>query len=120
VRLLRLIAPVVVCLALAACESQPVDRTLGARCAAVADCDVTCLGPSTAYPGGMCTTGCSTDDDCPAGARCAAEAGGVCLFACRDDSDCEFLDDGAGAWQCHPRDAITAGQQIDVCRGGDE
>lgn len=74
---------------------------LGARCQAPNDCASRCLATSEAYPGGMCTLGCTADADCPRGSACSGLDDGVCLFVCRDDSDCKFLGvDEERPWLC--------------------
>ena len=101
--------------ALAACQSSDVSRDLGARCMTHSDCAQQCLGPSTNWPGGFCTTACTTDSDCGGSARCIAEDNGVCAFSCGSDADCAFLD---GGYVCVPLDPQTGGLKVMVCVGG--
>src|SRR5437868_1346110 len=101
--------------ALAACQSSPVSRSLGARCDLNSDCDQTCLGPSPDWPGGFCTTSCDSDHDCGEDARCVDEGNSaVCAFACNSDADCGFL----GQYGCQGRDLHNGGIKVMVCRGG--
>jgi hypothetical protein len=102
-------------LALAACQSSDVSRSLGARCDVNADCAQTCLGPSGDWPGGFCTIVCDQDSTCEAGARCISEDNGVCAFECVQDPDCKFLGDG---YTCKQVDDRQAGAKVMVCRGG--
>src|SRR2546423_8375581 len=103
-------------IALAACESSDVSRTLGARCDLNADCTQTCLGPDMNWPGGFCTTSCDSDASCPSGAHCVDEGGtnGICAFPCGVDADCAFL----GQYTCQGRDRHNGGNKVMVCRGG--
>jgi hypothetical protein len=109
-----IVSALILGLALVACQSSDVSRSVGARCATNAECDVKCLagGP---WPGGFCTVLCDTDANCPENARCVDEDGGVCAFSCTADPDCSFL--GAG-YTCQDRDSHTGGAQVKVCRGG--
>jgi hypothetical protein len=103
-------------LAVAACQSSDVSRSLGARCDLNADCDETCLGPTGDWPGGFCTTSCDTNADCGEAARCIDEMGrGACAFSCLVDVDCAFLGTGYG---CKDIDGHTGGIKVKVCRGG--
>ena len=102
-------------LAVAACQSSDVSRTLGARCDLSAECDQKCLAPGTDWPGGFCTTICDDDMGCPTGANCIEEEGGVCAFSCATDPDCAFL--GAG-YTCQAFDRHGGGNKVMVCRGG--
>ena len=87
--------------ALAACEAEKVDATMGARCVERSDCADRCLAPSAVYPGGMCTLSCASDDECPSDAACLVPMGGICLYTCRDDGDCSFLGSVGGVtWTC--------------------
>ena len=102
-------------LALAACQSSDVSRELGARCDKAADCDERCLGPSTDWPDGFCSTSCDSDSDCAFDAACIEESGGgVCAFTCVTDPGCVFL--GAG-YECHERDVHGLPAKVMVCRG---
>jgi hypothetical protein len=92
------------------CVSSDVSRTMGARCDSDRECDDRCLSGDD-FPGGFCSTGCRSDDDCPANARCASGEGSVCLIACSKDSECEFL---GSNWRC--RSAGSSSGR--VCRGG--
>lgn len=98
-----------------ACQSSDVSRELGARCDHASECDERCLGPSTEFPGGFCTTSCDTDADCSVDAACVDEDGGaVCEFTCLTDSHCSFL--GAG-YTCMERDHHGLTDKANVCRG---
>jgi hypothetical protein len=99
---------------LAACQNSDVSREVGARCDRASECDDQCLGPDTAYPGGFCTIGCDTHDDCPGATTCADLEGGVCLYTCADDAGCDFLGDG---WHCTAADLHGGGIKVMVCRG---
>jgi hypothetical protein len=104
----------VVLLALAACQSSDVSRSIGARCDLNSECDEKCLGPAGDWPGGFCTISCDSDDDCGDGAACLAEQGGVCAFRCGSDPDCTFL----GAYTCKDVDAIAgSGAKVKACHG---
>src|SRR5689334_1384993 len=102
-------------LALAACQSPDVSRSLGARCDVTSDCAQKCLGPGAAWPGGFCTTACTTDADCGDDAACIDEDGGVCAFKCDNTAQCQFL---GSAYSCQDRDAHGAMMKVMVCRGG--
>jgi hypothetical protein len=102
-------------LALAACQSSDVSRSIGARCDLSAECDQKCLGPDGNWPGGFCTLICDTNEVCGGGAVCIQEqGGGVCAFSCAGDSDCAFL----GAYACKAIDGHTGGLKVMACRGG--
>src|ERR1041385_8096105 len=105
----------VLLLALVACQSSDVSRSLGARCDSNADCDEKCLPPTGDWPGGFCTTVCMTDSECGPDGVCIGEDGGVCVFACAGDANCAFL--GAG-YQCKEVDDRGTGAKVMVCRGG--
>ncbi len=95
--------------ALAACQSSDVSRSLGAECTTSKDCDSECV-TGTDWPDGMCTSPCMTDKDCTDGSVCAPDLGSVCAFICTIDADCEFM--GAG-WGC--RTLAPSGEL--VCAG---
>jgi hypothetical protein len=101
-------------IALAACQSSDVSRALGARCDLSSECDQECLAPSTAWPGGFCTTICDTDRDCPSDALCIEEHGGVCAFSCTADASCDFL---VQSYTCQAIDRHGGGNKVMVCRG---
>jgi hypothetical protein len=102
-------------LAALACGDSKDDRVLGASCTQQGDCRFTCAGPSSDFPGGLCTVSCTRDDQCPrGGALCIDKGGGVCLFTCASDADCAFL---GPAWGCKTKDRI-AGGRANVCIGG--
>jgi hypothetical protein len=101
---------------LAGCQSSDVSRDLGARCDRSSECDGTCLGPSTEWPGGFCTTSCDTDADCSLEAACVDEGGvAVCAFTCATDPGCSFLGPG---YVCKERDHHGVGGKANICRGG--
>jgi hypothetical protein len=103
--------------AFAACSSDPVDATLGARCTGAADCTDRCLPAGADFPGGMCSRDCATDSECPSESVCVSTATGVCLYSCRDDGDCTFLGSVNGQkWTCQ---TVSAGQGPgkNVCLG---
>lgn len=97
----------------AACTSEPVSRTVGARCDLDTECDQRCLTGGE-YPGGFCSVACDNTSACPLDTACVMDQGGVCLFTCTGDRDCDFL--GAG-WTCKARDGKPTGTVM-VCRGG--
>jgi hypothetical protein len=99
---------------LGACQDSSVSREVGARCDRSAECDDRCLMPGADYPGGFCTTVCTSRAECPDHTTCADREGGVCLFECATDVDCGFL--GAG-WTCHEADLRGGGIKVMVCRG---
>jgi hypothetical protein len=101
-------------LALTACQSFDVSRTLGARCDLSSECAQKCLGPDTDWPGGFCTIACDSSAGCPEKSACVEEAGGICAFTCRDDTSCAFL----GAYTCMMLDSHGGGAKVMVCRGG--
>ena len=107
---------IVLILALAACQSSDVSRTLGARCDLNSDCAQICLMPSTDWPGGFCTTTCDSDASCDGNAHCVDDTltTGMCAFACTTDADCAFL----GQYTCQARDRHNGGNKVMVCRGG--
>jgi len=106
---------VIACFAfVAACQSEDVSRRLGARCDTTSDCDQKCLSPGGDWPGGFCTTACTSDSDCGDGNHCISEDGGVCTFACVRDPDCAFLGSG---YACAEVDAVDM-SKVTVCRGG--
>lgn len=80
-----------------ACADSEVDRTLGARCDAVSDCEQRCLMPSRNTPGGMCSLSCTKNSDCPGDSVCADRDGGICLYPCKTETQCQFLGTG---WYC--------------------
>lgn len=102
-------------LALAACQSSDVSRSLGARCDVTSDCDQKCLAPSGDWPGGFCTTACMTDEECGDRATCIAEDGGMCAFSCSGDPDCAFLGEG---YTCKLVVRQEDRSMVGVCRGG--
>lgn len=87
----------VLVLALAACKGSPPDRCrfephncpgdYGALCGTDEDCDggLLCCVEDANCGGGMCTTGCAEDRDCPGDMRCEHQ---VCFYACSSDEDC--------------------------------
>ena len=98
----------------AACgSSEPVSRTVGARCDLSSECDERCLTGAD-FPGGFCSITCDSSLACPDGTACASDQGGVCLFTCATDANCTFL--GAG-WTCKSLGGQPSGQVM-VCRGG--
>lgn len=102
-------------LLVAACQSSPVSRTIGARCEHSANCDDRCLPDAAGYPGGFCTVVCNESSECPSDSACVDDEGGACLFECLDDDSCAFLGTG---WTCRERD--VRGQpdhKVTVCRG---
>jgi hypothetical protein len=100
---------------LAACQSSDVSREVGARCTEADECDERCLTSSTDYPGGFCTIGCTSRDECPDGTTCADREGGVCLFQCSGNVGCGFLGTG---WRCTEADLRGgSGTKVMVCRG---
>jgi hypothetical protein len=104
-------------LAAAACSSDSVDASMGARCTAAADCTDRCLPAGAQFPGGMCSRDCASDAECPSDAVCASVATGVCLYSCRDDGDCTFLGSVNGqAWTCQV-DSSGQGAGKKVCLG---
>ena len=82
-------------------------RELGAECTTNKDCDAVCA-TGAAWPDGMCTASCMTDDDCPTDAACIDDLGGICAFRCTADENCVFLGTGYG---CKTMDMVS------VCRG---
>lgn len=99
---------------LAACghDADDIDSLVGSRCESDRDCDEQCLLDSGDFPGGFCTVGCDTDNDCPAGTLCMSTNGGVCLYAC-PDFDCDRLGPG---WGCRARSRESGGD-ANVCHG---
>ena len=101
-------------LALAACQSSDVSRSIGARCDLSAECDDRCLVDATAWPGGFCSLTCDTNEQCDHGVCIQEQGGGVCAFTCGSDPDCAFLGAGYG---CKARDGHTGGLKVMACRG---
>ncbi|MEO6776502.1 MAG: hypothetical protein ABI467_26390 [Kofleriaceae bacterium] len=99
----------------AACQSSDVSRQVGARCDTNADCDVKCLAPDGAWPGGFCTVLCDSDANCPADTRCIEDQGGICAFTCAGDPGCTFLGDG---YTCQQVDSHGGGVKVSACHGG--
>jgi hypothetical protein len=99
-------------LALTACSSEPVSRSIGARCDVSSECDERCLTGGD-FPGGFCSISCDNNTGCPNGTVCMNDQGGACMFTCAADPDCAFL--GAG-WTCKEVDAKPTGKVM-VCRG---
>ncbi len=114
VQRLFLFIALVALLFIAACSVSPVDRRLGAECAANDDCDERCLMPSVIAPDGFCTVMCDGASACPGASECIAGQGGVCLFSCIDAVDCAFLGPG---WQCREVAGRPDGR-VAVCVGG--
>jgi len=92
---MRATAPALFVLSLLACFAScgditvgPNSTTVGAACAADTQCAQQCLVNDRHFPGGMCTTPCAGDADCPRGGACIDEEGGVCVATCRSDADC--------------------------------
>ena len=102
------------CFVLAACghDQGTIDREIGAACTSNADCDHTCFLDNKDFPGGFCSLGCASDNDCPLDAYCADVAGGVCLFSC-SKIDCGRL---GATWGCHTVDHVGGGRS-QVCIG---
>lgn len=66
-------------------------------------------------PGGLCTSDCETQDDCPEGTLCTdTEATqGVCLIECSATSECtEHIGSG---YVCDEETNFTTGEDIRVC-----
>ena len=100
-------------LVFAGCQSSDVSRSLGARCATSSECTDRCLAETVGYPGGFCTTNCTTSVECAETANCADREGGVCLLICNFDEDCLFLGTG---WTCKDTDTRDA-TKVKLCRG---
>ena len=98
----------------AACQQSDVSRSVGARCSTGDDCDQRCLGPSSTYPGGFCTTACESRNECPDRTICVTREGGVCLFTCMTDPDCLLLGEG---WRCLSLALQGGGILVNVCAG---
>jgi hypothetical protein len=101
-------------LAVVACSSSNVSRSVGARCVTTHDCAERCLTPGPDFPDGFCTLSCTTNGDCPSDADCIDGEGGICLFHCLENRDCAFL--GAG-WTCQDTRLLEGGNTR-VCLGG--
>ena len=86
---------------LAACSSDRVDATLGARCTGAADCTDRCLPAGADFPGGMCSRG-----DCA-----SAGAGETCgaIAVLQGFNDC--LAQGRPFAQCLEQNVRPAVQQ---------
>lgn len=104
--------------ALAACSADdvgPKSRMVGGRCTSDGDCVQRCLTDGTAFPGGYCTVPCTSSDDCPGGATCAAMQGGVCLATCRDSEVCA---DYGPDYQCTAVTGQSVATTARACIGG--
>ena len=66
-------------------------------------------------PGGLCTTECTTQEECPDGTVCTdTEAtNGICLFSCSNGQECRDLL-GQG-YTCDEESNLTTGADIRVC-----
>ena len=104
---------------LAACgggSTPPTDAEdiIHTGCTANSDCEGgRCV---TGFPsGGMCTSNCGDEGDCPNGTLCAdTEAhGGICLFPCTSSAECQELV-GQG-YVCDTESDLTTGEDIRVC-----
>ncbi|TVQ98982.1 MAG: hypothetical protein EA398_12760 [Deltaproteobacteria bacterium] len=99
-----------------AAERAPAEPNIGAPCRADVECmapeglDRYCLmavdtfGNATRYVGGYCIAlGCTADEACGEGARCAREGRmAFCATACEDDSACRE------GYACHPEQRVCA------------
>jgi hypothetical protein len=88
-----------------------IDETVGDSCATDRDCDDRCFTGGD-FPGGFCSLGCSSDNDCPGDTYCMESSGGVCMFAC-PAFDCSRLGPG---WRCDNEKRRNGGE-ISVCTG---
>src|SRR5262245_14044524 len=70
---------------LAGCNGSSVGQTceVSVECSPDAVCQT-----GARFPGGYCTIGCDTNEDCPGGSVCTEEEGGVCLLSCTSDGEC--------------------------------
>jgi hypothetical protein len=93
-------------------DTGTIDRTIGAACTDNSQCDHTCFMDPHDFPGGFCSIGCASDNDCPLDSYCANVAGGVCLFSCAS-VDCGRL---GAQWGCHNVDHVGGGKTM-VCIG---
>lgn len=102
-------------LAIASCQDSLVTRSIGARCDASDECDDRCLPEGEGFPGGFCTTDCTTQGDCTVRTACVELQGGVCLYDCKSSFDCEFLGPGWTCVETESREDPTV--LVQVCLG---
>lgn len=83
------------------------DSTLvGGPCMAAGDCDFLLCQTGDAFPGGLCTLSCGTDNDCPSGSSCAGLiTGWVCLVDCATTEDCREQ------WTCQTVTRPSSGEE---------
>lgn len=93
-------------------DDGDIDSLIGEGCIDNSDCDDRCYTDPADYPGGFCSIGCSSDNDCTSDSFCMAKDGGVCLFDC-PAFDCTRLGPG---WGCRDKDRIGGGK-LNVCIG---
>jgi hypothetical protein len=108
----KLLALVLVLLAACGRDDGDIDSFIGAACDRDSDCDERCYLDSGTFPGGFCSIGCNSDQDCPSDTVCTNKSGGVCLFLC-SAVDCGRL---GAAWQCKDKDNVGGGKD-NVCIG---
>lgn len=98
----------------AACgrDDGDIDELIGESCVSDRDCSDRCFTDPGDYPGGICSSSCTSDSDCTSDAYCIAKDGGICLFLCPEFA-CDRLGPG---WGCHNEDRISGGS-ISVCIG---
>lgn len=106
--------------------------TPGASCRDELDCGGTalCISEEYDFPGGYCSSHCTSDAHCAPGSVCEAgpEEMGYCFATCVSDADCrdgyECIDDGMGNRVCYPEfvtgETPVGGkcQQHSECVGG--
>jgi hypothetical protein len=110
---MRRLALCVVVLVACGHSNGSIDTTIGATCTANSHCQHTCYMGGD-FPGGFCSSPCTSDNECSGDAVCAANGPGegVCVFACAA-FDCTRL---GPQWGCHGVDAYGGGQVM-ACVG---
>ena len=91
----------------------PGGSLVGGSCSNSDDCQERCVRGGD-YPGGMCTVGCASDDDCPRHTACISDEGGICSIVCDRGDDCA---DFGKEWTCKDRDRRGHSGKVGVCRG---
>lgn len=96
---------------LAACGDDP---RFGEPCHDDRECEAMCATGGD-FPGGMCTSGCDSDGDCPDHWVCVGKKGGVCAYTCGSKATCQDI--FGSSWTCRDVDRQSAGGKISVCLG---
>jgi hypothetical protein len=80
------------CIAIGACREGvgPEGPEVGAACDEALDCAAgsVCLLDPADFPGGMCSSPCKNQDECPEGSACVAVGNGQCVLGCAEGAGC--------------------------------